>query len=71
MSEVRSVHFAGETIEFWLAAADPLLRLPAVHASWSLGGAVVEDPASRGRMEDYSDQELLTLWRSKSRFSAW
>lgn len=69
MSQVRKVSFGGETIRFWMAAPDPIVRLPALHAEWSLGGLVVEDPASRGHLEDYSEQELVRLLRRRSSFS--
>lgn len=69
MDDVRSVRFQGEAFRFWMAPTDPIVRLPALHAEWSLGGLTVEDPASRTRIEDYSDHDLIELVRSRSRFS--
>lgn len=61
MSDVRIVTFEGQTLRFWLAPTDAIVRLPALYVEGRLGRIILEDPASRGHVDEYPERELIEL----------
>lgn len=61
----RTVTVNGNPVDFWVASGEVLSR-PALIAESDRGGSILEDPASRPSVEEYPEDELVRLYRSRT-----